>query len=633
MAVSPAGAPPVPSLLHKGVQDFLRRHAPFSQMSKAHLATLAASARLNYFAHGTHVQSAADGPAHTFFVLQRGEVRSYEPGATDLSSEHVVTLAPGECFPLGALIEGCPVINDYVAVSDTFCYEFDKPVFETLLRESAPFASFCTRRIAHLLQESWRHSRAQAQEEAHGRHNMTSLLADLVQRSPVTCKPETPLRDVFVAMRDARIGAMIATDVAQHPVGIFTERDLLDRVVLPGIAIDAPLSRVMTPHPVSLDETASAFDAALAMARHGIRHLPVTRGGAVVGIISERDLFSLQRVGMREVSRAITQARTAEALQAAAADVRPLARNMRAQGMAIEQLTQVIVALNDRLVEHAILLVTADAGIEDIDFCWIALGSEGRMEQTISTDQDNGLIFAVPEAATADAIRTRLLPVAQRINQLLAQIGFPLCKGGIMAGNPMWCLSLAEWKSRFGGWMRTPTPAALLNAAIFFDFRALHGNGGLADALLVWLLAEAKQRPAFLRMLAANALTASPPLNFFGDMSESGKVDLKGRGARPFIDAARVLALAHGAAATNTAQRMRLAAPQENAVVESDAMVDAFQFIQTLRLERQFAALEDGGPPNEIDVAQLNELDRRILKEAFRQARKLQSRIKLDYAL
>ena len=209
MAVTPAGAPPVPSLLHKGVQDFLRRHAPFSQMSKAHLATLAASARLNYFAHGTRIQRATDGPAHTFFVIQRGEVRSYEPDITDLSSEHVTTLAPGECFPLGALIEGCPVINDYVAVSDTFCYEFDKPVFETLLRESAPFASFCTRRIAHLLQESWRHARAQAQEEAHGRHNMTSLLADLVQRSPVVCKPETPLHDVFVAMRDARIGAII----------------------------------------------------------------------------------------------------------------------------------------------------------------------------------------------------------------------------------------------------------------------------------------------------------------------------------------------------------------------------------------------------------------------------------------
>jgi CBS domain-containing protein len=623
----------MPPSLAKSVAEFFSRHAPFSQMAETHLALLAVSAKLNYFSKGSKLLGAEDGPAGTLFVVQRGEVRSYEPGTADPSADHAAALVAGECFPLGALIESRAVVNDYVAVSDTFCYEFDRTVFDALLQGSPPFASFCTRRIAHLLQESRRHARSAASEDAHDRHNMTSLLATLVRRSPVTWAPETPLGEALASMRKLRIGSVVVVDKADHPIGIFTERDVLDRVVLESIPLDAPLSSVMTPNPATLDEGACAFDAALAMARHGIRHLPVTRGGVLVGVISERDLFSLQRVGMREVSRAITHAESQQALEAAAKDVRTLARNMLAQGMAVEQLTQVIVALNDRLVEHAIRMTLAGSDVADVDFCWIALGSEGRMEQTISTDQDNGLIFLNSDNLDADAIRMRLLPVAQRINDLLARIGFPLCKGGIMASNPKWCLSLDEWKSRFGDWLRNPVPEALLNAAIFFDFRPLYGNAALAETLRDWLLAEARQRPAFLRMLAANALGASLPLNFFGELSSSGTIDLKGQGARPFIDAARILALAHAVPSTHTVQRLRLVAVRQGSAGETDAMVDAFDFIQTLRLTRQFASLEDGGPPNEMDVARLNELDRRILKEALRQARKLQSRLKLDYAL
>ena len=623
----------VPPLLVRSVGDFLRLHAPFAQMEARHLAWLAEHATLNYFAHGTRLVGAADGAPNVYYVVQRGAVSSAPAGATQPDAALTATLHAGESFPLGALVEGRPVVNDYLAQGDTFCYEFDKTVFEKLMAESAPFAGFCTRRIAHLLQESRRQARALASEEAHSRHGMTSLLSALLGRVPVTCKAQAPLREALTVMRDRRIGSIVAIDDAARPVGILTERDVLDRIVLAGLSLDQPLASVMTADPHSIDENASAFDAALLMARHTIRHLPVTRGGMLVGVVSERDLFSLQRTGMREVGRAINQAAGAEALAAAAADVRTLARHLLAQGMAVEQLTQLIVALNDRLVKRAIEMSAQAAGIGATEYCWIALGSEGRMEQTISTDQDNGLIFTPGAGTTAEAGRSRLLGFAVQVNELLARLGFPLCKGGIMAGNPKWCLSAAEWHERFSDWLRNPTPDALLNAAIFFDFRALHGNTDLAVALRNWLCADAAQRPAFMRMLAANALKNNPPLNIFGELAATGRVDLKGQGARPFIDAARVLALVDGIAATHTTQRLRLAAVRHGSERETEAMIEAFQFIQTLRLARQFASLEDGGLPNQIEIASLNELDRRILKESFRQARKLQSRLKLDYAL
>ena len=621
-------APAVPPLLARSVGDFLRRHAPFAQMDARHLDSMAARATVNYFAQGARLLGASDGAPRVYFVIQRGEVSSALPGAT-----RGATLHAGESFPLGALVEGRPVVNDYVACGDTFCYEFDKAFFDQLMAESAPFAAFCTRRIAHLLQESRRRMRTLASEEAHAQHNMSSLLATLPRRAPVSCAPQTPLRTALSTMRARRIGSVIAVDAGNRVLGILTERDVLDRIALEGRSLDAPLASVMTADPHTIDESASAFDAALLMARHTIRHLPVTRGGILVGVVSERDLFSLQRMGMREVGRAINQATGTEELAAAAFDVRGLAKNLLAQGMAVEQLTQLIVALNDRLVKRAIDLAAHSAGIDHSEFCWIALGSEGRMEQTISTDQDNGLIFTPPPGQGADAGRTRVLAFATQVNHLLAQLGFPLCKGGIMARNPKWCLSLAEWQERCADWLRNPGPDALLNAAIFFDFRALDGNAALADTLRHWLTDEAARRPAFMRMLAANALGNTPPLNIFGELSGSGTVDLKGQGARPFIDAARVLALACGINATQTTQRLSLAAVRHGSSVEAEAMIDAFHFVQTLRLKRQFESLEDGGPPNEIRPATLNELDRRILKEAFRQARKLQNRLKLDFSL
>ena len=607
-------------------------------MSAAHLALMAGQAQLNYFPDGTSVAAPADGPPRLFYVIARGSIQIHDPAAA-ATEQTELALHAGDSFPLGAMIERSAVIYDHTASGDTFCYEFGRALFDTLLGESAPFADFCTRRLAHLLQASRRHAHARAAEDAFERLNMSSLLGALLRRPPLACAPGTALRTALGLMREHKVGSVIAQDGAGRVAGIFTERDLLNRVVLNhtalDAALDAPLAQVMTTDPLCLDENASAFDAALLMARHGVRHVPVTRGGTLLGVISERDLFSLQRTGVREIHDTIAHAKDAAALEAPAAGVRQLARNLLAQGMGAEQLTQLIVTLNDQLVEQAIHIVTHEDGssADQIDFCWIALGSEGRMEQTISTDQDNGIIFAAVSAQQTDAVRARLLPLAGRINQLLARLGFPLCQGGIMAGNPQWCLSLTEWQTQFDSWMHNPSPAALLNAAIFFDFRALHGNAALAQTLCDGLHAQAQARPAFLHMLAANALTNSAPLGWFGDLADSGTFDLKAHGVRPFIDAARVLALAHNIRPSHTAQRLRLASARYGAAGEAEAMVEAFHFIQMLRLTRQFKAQDDGGAPNQIELASLNELDRRILREALRQGRKLQTRLRLDYAL
>jgi CBS domain-containing protein len=394
----------------------------------------------------------------------------------------------------------------------------------------------------------------------------------------------------------------------------------------------------MTPRPHTLAADAVAYDAALVMARHGIRHAPVMEEGRMIGIVSQRDLFSVQRVTLRQLPETIAGAQDEAALGHAARDIRQLTKDMLVNGVAAEQLTQFIAALNDRLTQRVLELELPRHRLDDVRFCWIALGSEGRLEQTFATDQDNGLIFNAPAAMPVDEARERLLPFAAAVNKMLDRCGFPLCKGEIMAGNRRWCLSLAEWQTQFSAWIRNTSAEAVLNSAIFFDFRPVFGDAALAERLRSWLLPVTRATPRFLLQMAQGALATRPPLGIIRDFTfdhspeSPHTLDLKLYGLRPFVEAARINALRFGIAHTNTAQRLRLAAPELHVSADDmRAIVDAFYFIQLLRLRHQQFDPDAARAPNRVDPDRLNAFDRRILKESFLQARELQQRIALDF--
>jgi CBS domain-containing protein len=618
--------------------DHLRRFAPFDRMEREHLLWMAQRLSLAYYAKGEVILSPEQGVATRFLAIKQGVVQGEQNVARAADADAWLELAEGECFPLGALLANRGVSSVYRAKQDTFCYELAAADFHELVRVSPPFQDFCTRRIASLLEQSKQVIQAQYSQSSSEQQSLSSPLSAIIRREPVTCSADTPVRQVLETMHTLGIGSMVVTEGDQHPIGIFTLHDVLNRVALAQLDLDQPISAVMSASLTTLPPQAFAYEAALEMARHGFRHVLVTESGKLVGIISEKDLFTLQRVGLRQISSAIRNAAGLDALKQSAHDIRQLAHNMMAQGVAAEQLTQFISTLNDLLTARIIELECAAAdGHCQVGFCWIALGSEGRYEQTLNTDQDNGIIFTVPEGSTPEQVRAQLLPVAKRINAALDACGFPLCKGNIMASNPQWCLSLAEWKETFAGWIDQGDPEALLNASIFFDFRPLFGKLPLADSLKSWLVQKAVDNPRFLHQMAANALRNRPPLGLVRDFvtGEGHTLDLKLNGFTPFVDAARIFSLAVGAPHTNTVQRLRASAAKlKIAPTEINAWIEALHFIQLLRLRLQHQQSEDGSAlSNHVDPDSLNDLDRRILKEAFRQARKLQSRLAMDYQL
>ncbi|MDE2584488.1 MAG: CBS domain-containing protein [Betaproteobacteria bacterium] len=627
-------------MLVSSTLDFLRRHSPFDRMEAEPLRFLAERLKLAYYPKDTAILTPEMGPPRIFYILQRGKVVARQAGEVNVTEYTTLTQGPGECFPIGAVTAQRPSTNTYIALDDVFCYQLDAEDYFDVMRRSSVFNLFCTQYIASLLNQSRQQLQVQFAQRAAEQQSLNTPLASLVSREPLAVTADVPLRQVLETMGQQRLGSMIIVDEEKKPVGIFTQSDLLHRVVLPEVSLETPIAQVMSKKPHTLPDNAYAYDAAMAMAMHGIRHVLVVNGsGQLRGVISERDLFTLQRVGLRQIRQSVESAPNLETLRQTSNDVRQLAVNMLAQGVGAEQVTQFISALNDTITRRVLELNLDKHDLYGVDWAWLSFGSEGREEQTFSTDQDNGIIYICPDLMDKEQLQLRLLDFARDVNADLDQCGFPLCEGNIMASNAELCLTLEEWQEKFTNWIRRPDPSALLNATIFFDFRVLYGNTNLGERLRSWLFSLTSNNPAFLHMMAKNALDVAPPLgkirDFVTDLDSlhPGTIDLKKYGARLFVDVARIYAMATGVYNTNTVQRLRFAGKKQGINAEEmGAMIDSFNFIQLLRLRHQHLENENGQPgDNRINPDQFNELDRRILKESFRQARKLQTRLKLDY--
>ena len=621
-------ATPSGSLFANFRQELLP-HPPFAQMAPQDVDFFLSHAQQLYFAPDETVLEPASGVVSQLFYIRQGAVTGTRGLAEQMGG--AFEYEAGDLFPVSAALAGRAVTASYRASGDTFVLSLPVAHMQALAQRSPAFAEFLNLRTTKFLELS-----RKALQAAYASHSMTAQsldkpLGDLVDKAPVTCAPDTPLREALQAMHQKRIGSILVTDPAGQPIGILTRYDILGRITLAQVPLDAPISQVMV-HPVlTLTADHTAQDAALLMSQHGMRHVPVTRNGVAVGMVSERDLFAMQKQSLKNVSTAIRAAPDIDALKRAAQDIRRLARSLLGQGVQARQLTSLISHLNDVLTERLLQIKASEHGVDLNRLCWLSLGSEGRDEQTIATDQDNALIL--PDDTPAES-RESIRAFAREVNLALDACGYPLCHGGIMAGEAACCLTLAEWRERFRQWIAQGSPQDLLNASIYFDFRALAGDASLAQALRQEVVQTARQTPRFLKQMALNALTRSVPLNWRGavDTDAQGTVDLKLQGTAIFVDAARIYSLAHGIDQTNTRMRLEAIGPLlKLADTEFGAWVGGFEFLQMLRLRIQLddEALPDA--PNRIVVATLNDIDRRILRESFRVARQLQQRLQLDY--
>ena len=573
----------------------LMRYAPFAQMAPEHVDRFVAAARMAYYAPAETMLEPASGPVERLYYVRQGRITGRK-GLADLAGEF--EYEAGDLFPIAAFTGRRAVSATYRADIDTFCLEVPAVAAQALATDSAPFADFLTRRVLQFLELSQRALQADYASQAVAEQSLEARLDTLPRQRPLACTRDTSLAQALAQMHERRVGSMLVVDAFGTPEGILTRHDILGRVTLPQVPLATPIGQVMSAPIFTLPSDSTFQDAALLMARHGIRHLPVLENGRIVNIVSERDLFALQRLSLKQVSTQLRSAPDVPALIALSAQIRRLARNLLGQGVQARQLTELISHLNDLLTERLVQLVAAARGMDLSRACWLAFGSEGRSEQTISTDQDNGLVF---ESDAPEADRPAWLAFAHEINLALDACGYPLCKGNVMASNTDCCLTPTEWQSRFSHWIDHGAPEDLLKASIYFDLRPIAGRSELAAPLRAMVLAGAQKVPRFLKQLADNSLRSRAPLSWRGAVETQSTdghewFDLKLHGTAIFVDAARLFALAHGVDTLATRARLTSAAPALGAEPnEADTWVSAFEFLQMLRLRAQLAA---GEPPS-----------------------------------
>jgi len=447
----------------------------------------------------------------------------------------------------------------------------------------------------------------------------------LIKRAPRFVDASVSVKQAAQAMQDARIGAILIT--GDKPA-IVTDRDLRGRVLAAGLGPDIPVTLVMSYPLITIDAGAPAFAALRLMLDDNIHHLPVVEDGKIIGVVSATDLLLHHGHNPLYLRGIIEHWDNSHALHYAD-EIRALVRTLFNSGVAAIHISKIVSSLNDALVKRLVALTIEKLGPAPTPFAWIVFGSEGRLEQALLTDQDNALIYR----DDSDTARAYFADLAKQVVNALISAGFPPCAGGFMATH--WCKPLAAWRERFSEWIRLPVPQALLDAAIFFDFRAVAGT--LALGTLEEVVGTAKSERRFLSHLARGALDFYPPLGFFNRLrSDNGKVDLKKSSIAPIVGLARVAALAAGSRERSTLARLDVAKASGLvlSVGDATALAEIFPSLFAHRLRAQLAALAvKTAVDHSIRLKDLSVLERRHLKEALIIIKQIQNGIRAAWQL
>jgi CBS domain-containing protein len=659
----------------RALADDLAAHPPFDRMPRPVLESLAAASRVRYAEEGEVLFREGDPTAAHFYCLKRGtvELRRRDGGGPDAGGRADATDAADAADAAEVLVDRCeegdvlgirPLLagSDYsataVAVEDALLHEVPWDRFKVILDAepavaawfAAGFAAELPTRFERLL------GRARAAAApARGGDAAPAIAADendfrIVEpiRAVATCHPDASVREAAGVMAERNIGSIVVVDEARRPVGILTDSDLRRKVVAPGLDPSATrVSAVMAGPVRTVREGRSVSELIALILAHRVHHFVFTEDGTpaspLSGIASEHDILATQgshpTVLLEEITRTSDPARLRDLRDRA----ETLLRSYIEQEVAIEFVCSMMTAINDALVGRALERAMAETaetlgGVPAARGCWLAMGSEGRGEQLLRTDQDNAIVYEDPAPEEEGRTRAFWLETGRRACELLEAFGFARCPADMMASNPQWNRPLSEWTGTFSRWIATPSREATMHANIFFDLRGSHGHLPLAGDLRRHCFAEMDRHRPFITFLAAEALRNPPPLSFFRGfvLEKSGEhareFDVKARAMMPLADAARVLAyeqrldVAGGTFARYEA--LGRAMPEHAGLFEEAAM--AYGILVRMRARE---GLREGSSGRYLDIERLNKLERQTLRTTFTVIAEVQRMLRLRFQL
>ncbi len=457
---------------------------------------------------------------------------------------------------------------------------------------------------------------------------------------PLYCGIHAAIREAAVLMTGHDRDELLLRTPAGEVVGIVTDHDIRRRAVAAGLDSSRPVLEVMSSPVIGVDESTPVAEAILLMRREGIGRLAVRKGDRIAGMFRRDDSDMMLQGSEKMLLSRIRNAATLEDIRSVFPRLPVFVGALVTGGARTGLITRLISSVTDGISRKLIALTVTELGAPPVPFAFIALGSEGRAEQTLLTDQDNALIYRDVDGPQAVMVQDYFLRFASRMNELLARSGFALCKGGIMAGNPRWNQSLSVWKQYFSQWIAEPEPQNLLDITTFFDLRAVHGDLSLAQDLNGHIAVALKAHPAFFAHLARVCMGYKTPLGLFGKIhTESGaghenSVNIK-NATRVIVNLVRLYAMVHEIGETNTIQRMRRLYERE--VFSAPFLHDllyAFDFLHVLQFRSQAKAFRENRDMDHfVELRDLSAIEIDTLKSIFSQIGLFQSKLKQDFAI
>ena len=557
-----------------------------------------------------------DAPSH-LFVLVAGQVQQWD------ADELVASFGPDDCFDGRALVAG-RASHRFVAADDGRAYRLARATVAGLIASNTHFAALLFADLSDKLG---------ALADRHERHELQSLtmarIDQLVLRPAFEVDAATDIVSVVRLFSAQRTTSVLVRDalVAPARLGIFTNAGL-QRAILQGTPLDALAVGTLASFPlVTVRPSDHLFDALATMIRHRVQRLVVVAAAvpgrpelvepAVLGMLEQIDLLSFLSNHSYLVTRQILDATDLAALDAAAAQITRVIGLLHQGGTRVSAIARLVQALNAQLFERAWQLVAPPELVANA--CLFVMGSEGRGEQLLKTDQDNGLVLRDGYTPPAD-----LAAICDRFSAALAGFGYPECPGRIMLSNPAWRHPLAEFAQTARRWLLLPTPDSLMALAIFIDAHAVCGDASLLAQLRAEVMALVTDNDALLARFAAaiNAFDAEGQSSWWlrlrATEARPDALDLKKAATFPLVHGVRALALAERLDGTGTVERITaLVAAHRLPAALGAELIDSLHFFMRLKLDAGLAALAAGQTGHGIVLDRLSSLDRDLLKDTL----------------
>lgn len=626
------------------IADFLKDYPPFNHLSYPDLTAIAMNMRvLNLEKNKTLFQ--IDDPLHDcFYVVASGVINLSI--ISDAEETLLNKCQTGDVLGLRPFFAKNNYMMTAKAREESILYAIPIAVFRPFVAQNAEVLNF--------LLESF----ATNPQNPSDNENRGKLISDTIvytdkqseiqyfqslsyNKSPLKTSATTAIKDAAQLMTDNLMNSIIVTQ-QNLPIGILTDSDLRVMVATGRFSISESINKIMSSPVITVPQNTSLAEAQLLMLKYNVTHLCVTQDGSdkseIKGIISEHDLIVAQANNPGVLIKEIKRSLNAKDLKAVREKLSELIQNSITKNIPLPHIFNISGEITSAIVKRSIELAILEMGSPPARFAWLCIGSQGRKEQLLLTDQDSFLVFQDVAADKYRDVKDYFLKLAKKATTTLEKTGYEYCSFGNTASNMLWCKSLTDWTKQYKTWINTPGENKNEICGIFFDYEIAYGEIQLEEALTETIFNDVKNNQLFFDYLGNDALRKPAPLSFFKkfNVEEEGlhkdKFDIKTRALMPLIDGARLLILSQNIKGiNNTYLRFKHLAMTEPKF--SEIYINCAEAFLTLSKLRTLEGLKNDDSGQYINLEELSKPDREKLKNCFTPIKELEELIKDKFQL